>query len=104
MNNLTTGTFESSIAKGVHLVDFWAPWCGPCRMQNPILDELSKEMPADKVHINKVNVDEEGPLAVRFGIQSIPTLMVFKDGLPVERLMGVQPKQRLQAILTAHMN
>lgn len=104
MNNLTTGTFQSQIAKGVHLVDFWAPWCGPCRMQNPILDELSKEMPADKVQINKVNVDEEGSLAVHFGIQSIPTLMVFKDGLPVERLMGVQPKQKLQAILASHID
>lgn len=99
MKNLTTETFDLSIAKGVHLVDFWAPWCGPCRMQNPILDELASEMTADQVQISKINVDEQGPLAARFGIQSIPTLLVFKDGQMVERLMGVQPKQKLQSVL-----
>lgn len=99
MKNLTTETFDQTIAKGVHLVDFWAPWCGPCRMQNPILDDLANEMTEDQVQISKINVDEQGPLAARFGIQSIPTLLVFKDGQPVERLMGVQPKQKLQAVL-----
>ncbi|GGI65383.1 thioredoxin [Enterococcus alcedinis] len=104
MNNLTTETFDQTIATGVHLVDFWAPWCGPCRMQNPILDELTSEMTSDQVQISKINVDEQGPLAARFGIQSIPTLLVFKDGQMVERLMGVQPKQKLQAVLNSFVD
>ena len=104
MENLTTQTFAQSIASGVHLVDFWAPWCGPCRMQNPILEELAYEIPAEDLQIGKINVDEEGPLAAQFGIQSIPTLMIFKDGQPVERLMGVQPKQKLQTVLASYLD
>lgn len=99
MKDLTKKEFEQTIGHGLHLVDFLAPWCGPCRMQTPILEELAKEYSADQLQISKVNVDNEGELAVQFGIQSIPTLLVFKDGRLVDRLMGVQMKPRLEAVL-----
>lgn len=77
------------------LVDFWAPWCGPCRMIGPILEQLSAENGA-AVKIVKVNVDESPGVATNFGISAIPTLMLFKDGQVVERFVGVQPKHKLQ--------
>ena len=99
MKDLTTKEFALTIEKGVHLVDFWAPWCGPCRMQTPILEELSQVYTTEQVQISKVNVDNEGELAAQFGIQSIPTLLVFKDGQLVDRLMGVQMKPKLEEVL-----
>lgn len=99
MKELTTKEFASAIAKGLHLVDFWAPWCGPCRMQTPILEELTNEYTTEQLQISKINVDNEGELAAQFGIQSIPTLLVFKDGQLVDRLMGVQMKPKLEAVL-----
>ena len=99
MKDLTKKEFEQTIGHGLHLVDFWAPWCGPCRMQTPILEELAKEYSSEQLQISKVNVDNEGELAVQFGIQSIPTLLVFKDGRLIDRLMGVQMKPRLEAVL-----
>ncbi|MEA2068661.1 MAG: thioredoxin [Verrucomicrobiota bacterium] len=85
-------------AGGVVLVDFWAPWCPPCRVQGPILDELAKAIGEDAV-IGKVNVDDSGELASKFGIQSIPTLIVFKDGELKERLVGVHQKDDLVEII-----
>ena len=76
--NLSKDNFEQSIANGVALVDFWASWCGPCKMQLPIIEEFSGEMEG-KATVGKVNVDEELELAQSFGIQSIPTLILFKD-------------------------
>ena len=92
--NLNKDNFEKSIANGVALVDFWAEWCGPCKMQLPIIEEFSSEMEG-KATIGKVNVDEELELAQSFGIQSIPTLILFKDGKPVKKLVGLHSKEAL---------
>jgi thioredoxin 1 len=72
------------------LVDFWAAWCGPCRMLAPVIEELAEQY-SDKVTVAKVNVDEEKELAARYGIQTIPTVILFKDGQPVAKEIGVQP-------------
>ena len=92
--NLNKDNFEKSIANGVALVDFWAEWCGPCKVQLPIIEEFSSEMEG-KATIGKVNVDEELELAQSFGIQSIPTLILFKDGKPVKKLVGLHSKESL---------
>ena len=92
--NLNKDNFEQSISNGVALVDFWAEWCGPCKMQLPIIEEISNEMEG-KATIGKVNVDEELELAQSFGIQSIPTLILFKDGKPVKKLVGLHSKESL---------
>ena len=92
--NLNKDNFEQSISNGVALVDFWAEWCGPCIMQLPIIEEFSSEMEG-KATIGKVNVDEELELAQSFGIQSIPTLILFKDGKPVKKLVGLHSKESL---------
>ena len=92
--NLNKDNFEKSIANGVAIVDFWAEWCGPCKMQLPIIEEFSSEMEG-KATIGKVNVDEELELAQSFGIQSIPTLILFKDGKPVKKLVGLHSKEAL---------
>ena len=92
--NLNKDNFEKSIANGVALVDFWAEWCGPCKMQLPIIEEFSSEMEG-KATIGKVNVDEELELAQSFGIQSIPKLILFKDGKPVKKLVGLHSKESL---------
>ncbi|WP_455041772.1 thioredoxin [Leptotrichia buccalis] len=92
--NLNKDNFEKSIANGVALVDFWAEWCGPCKMQLPIIEEFSSEMDG-KATVGKVNVDEQLELAQSFGIQSIPTLILFKDGKPVKKLVGLHSKESL---------
>ena len=92
--NLNKDNFEKSISRGVALVDFWAEWCGPCKMQLPIIEEFSSEMDG-KATVGKVNVDEQLELAQSFGIQSIPTLILFKDGKPVKKLVGLHSKESL---------
>ena len=84
------------------LVDFWASWCGPCRMQAPVLHELASEL-ADKVVVCKVNVDECERLAISYGINSIPALFVFKGGKVVEKTVGLSTKDRLSAMLIKHI-
>ena len=79
------------------LVDFWAEWCGPCRMVSPIVDEIADER--DDIVVGKVNVDEQGELAMRFGVMSIPTLLVFKGGELVQTAVGARPKDEILALL-----
>jgi thioredoxin 1 len=93
---VTKENFNETVAQGVSLLDFWAPWCGPCKMQLPIVEELSEELKGQAT-IAKVNVDEEPELASQFGVMSIPTLILFKDGQPVDKLVGLQSKAALQS-------
>ena len=94
VTSLNDTDFDTTIAEGVTLVDFWAPWCGPCRMQVPILEELAESVNG-QTKIAKLNVDEAGTVAERFGVQAIPTLLLFKDGNEVQRFIGVQSKETL---------
>jgi len=100
---LTNGNFESEIKKPESpiLVDFWAEWCGPCRMVAPVLEKLADEMNG-KIRIGKVNVDDESALAGRYGIQSIPTLLLFKDGRVVDQYIGATTRDVLVRMLQKH--
>ncbi len=84
----------------VTLLDFWAPWCGPCKIMNPVIDELEKEM-GDKLKVERINVDEDPAKSQQLGVMSIPTYIVMKDGKEVGRKIGVTPKAELQKLLQA---
>ena len=96
---LTQENFEQEVLKeeGKVLVDFWAPWCGPCRMLSPIVDEVASEHP--DVKVGKINVDEQPELAQQFGIMSIPTLLVFKNGEKVQESVGLIPKEKVESLI-----
>ena len=97
---LTKDNFEQEVlaAKVPVLIDFWATWCGPCQLQSPVVDEIAKEM-GDQVKVCKVNVDEQLALAQRFGVSSIPLLILFKNGRPVAKALGYRPKAEIQELL-----
>lgn len=99
---LTDANFDAETSKGVVLVDFWAPWCGPCRTQGPIIKKVAGAM-AGEAKVGKCNVDESPKLAERFGIRSIPTLVILKDGKEVERFVGVQQETELVTSLKKHI-
>ena len=99
---VTDSNFDENIQSGVKLVDFWATWCGPCKAIAPVLDELSSEFEG-KARIVKIDVDQNPNLAAQYGIRSIPTLFMFKNGEKVDATMGMQPKAQLTALINKHL-
>ncbi|MBE6886643.1 MAG: thioredoxin [Ruminococcaceae bacterium] len=97
--NVTKDTFDAIVTQSTQpvLLDFWASWCGPCRMVSPVIDEIAEENP--QITVGKVNVDEEPELAQAFGVMSIPTLVVIRNGQIVQRAVGVRPKEQILEML-----
>ena len=97
VKTLTDANFDSELADAAlpMIVDFWAPWCGPCRMVGPVVEEIAGDH-ADKVVVGKVNVDENPAIASKFGIMSIPTIILFKDGEAAKKVIGARPKADLE--------
>lgn len=102
---LTSGNFEQEVISSgkLFLVDFWAEWCGPCRAVAPIIDDLAEAYDG-KVAVGKVNVDDEGSLAQKYRIMSIPTIILFKDGQIVERIVGARSSQEFKSIIDKHIS
>ena len=98
----TDKTFENDTSKGVTLTDFWATWCGPCRMQSPVVEKLAEEM-GTQVTFNKMDVDANSETAQKFGIMSIPTLLVKKDGQVVDSIVGYHSKDQLSQVLNQYV-
>ena len=98
---ITSENFDRTVMQSekTELIDFWAGWCGPCRMLAPIIDEIAEEY-ADTVTVGKINVDEQPQLAAAFGVESIPTLIAFKNGVPLGALVGLQTKESVIDLIT----
>lgn len=97
---LNKNNFEEEVLKSEKkvLIDFWASWCGPCRMMSPVIDEIAEEM-GDSIKVGKINIDEEKDLAIKYDVMSIPTFIVFKNGNEIGRSVGVQDKEEIKAML-----
>jgi thioredoxin 1 len=102
-NEFTDSNFNQETTQGLSLVDFWAPWCGPCRMVGPVIEELSKDYEG-KIKVGKLNVDDNQETAMKYRVMSIPTVILFKDGQPVETMVGAMPKSAYQARLAKYVN
>ena len=103
MTHFNKESFDAALAEGkLMMVDFWAVWCGPCRMLAPMVDDLAEKY-AGKVVVDKVNVDEEQELAIRYGVMSIPTVIFFKDGKEIDRKVGVMPPEAFTKVLDANL-
>lgn len=94
MKILNSSEFDNAIASGVVLVDFYADWCGPCKMMSPIIDEIAEEMEG-KVKVGKVNVDDNQQLAIKYNVMSIPTIIIYKNGMPVKSFVGLRDKNEI---------
>ena len=99
---VTDSNFDENIQSGVNLVDFWATWCGPCKMIAPVLEDLAGDFEG-KANILKLDVDENPSTAAKFEVMSIPTLIVFKDGEPVDKVVGFQPKENSAEVIEKHL-
>jgi len=102
VREITDAGYADVVKEGIVLIDFWAPWCGPCRMQGPIIEALA-EAYAGKVTVAKCNVDESRQTAASLGIQSIPTVILYKDGEVVERFVGVTAEEKLRAAIDKYL-
>jgi thioredoxin 1 len=101
VKEITDNTFTDETSTGIVVIDFWAEWCGPCRMLSPILEDLSKEM--TNVQFKKINVDENPIIAGSLGITAITTVIIYKDGRPVERIVGLLPREHIKKIIQKHV-
>lgn len=102
VKQINDGNFKNEVGSGISVVDFWAPWCGPCKMIGPVIEEIAKEY-ADKVNFAKVNVDDNPVTATQYSVSSIPTIMIFKDGKLQDTMVGFRPKEILKAMIEKHI-
>lgn len=102
IKQISAANYKKETSKGVVLVDFWAPWCGPCRTMNPVLEELAKEYKSE-IKIAKVNTDRNQLFAQNMKIQAIPVIIVYKDGVEVTRITGAVPKEKLEQVIKQYI-
>jgi thioredoxin 1 len=105
ITDLDNGNFESAIEKGVAVVDFWAPWCGPCKLVAPIIEELEKELEGE-ISAYKVNVDRQRQIADKYGIVNIPAILIFKDGREADKITGLpygNAKREIKSVIEKHL-